>query len=83
MTDTNTWIAETAIAIGVDPDLVDVNALLGLARDVAHGVERKAAPLSTFVVGYAAGASGADVAQIADLISRVQQLCPPDSDSTP
>jgi hypothetical protein len=83
MTDTNTWIAQTATAIGVDPKVVDVNALLGLARDVAHTVERKAAPLSTFVVGYAAGASGADVTQIADLISRVQQLCPPESDSTP
>ena len=83
MTDTNTWIAETAAAIGVDPKLVDVNALLGLARDVAHGVERKAAPLSTFVVGYAAGARGADRFEIADLISRVQQLCPPDPDSTP
>ncbi len=83
MTDTNTWIADAAAAIGVDPQLVDVNALLGLARDVAHGVERKAAPLSTFVVGYAAGARGADRSEIADLISRVQQLCPPDVDSTP
>ncbi len=83
MTETSTWIAEAATAIGVDPQLVDVPALLGLARDVAHGVERKAAPLSTFVVGYAAGARGADRTGIADLISQVQQLCPPDVDSTP
>ena len=83
MTEKETWIADIALSVGVDPTLVDVPALLGLARDVAHGVERKAAPLSTFVVGYAAGARGADATQVADLIRQVQQLCPPDPASTP
>jgi hypothetical protein len=80
---TEKWIADIATDLNVDPNLVDVDALLALARDVAHGVERKAAPLSTFVVGYAAGAQGADAAQIAALIQQVQQLCPPDSASSP
>jgi len=76
---TDPWLAEVARAVGVDPDLVDTNALLGLARDVAHTVERKAAPLSTFVVGYAAGARGADRPAITDLIATVQQMCPPEA----
>lgn len=80
---TESWIADIATDLKVDPDLVDVDALLELARDVAHGVERKAAPLSTFVVGYAAGVQGADAAEIAALIRRVQQLCPPDSAPSP
>jgi len=80
---TDHWIEDVAMALSVDPRLVDVDSLLGLARDVAHGVERKAAPLSTFVVGYAAGAQGANRKQVAELIARVQQLCPPDLGPTP
>jgi len=79
---TDTWIADIAAALGVDPDVVDIPALLNLARDVAHGVERKAAPLSTFVVGYAAGVQGADVAKVAQLIEQVQLMCPPSDGST-
>ena len=79
---TDTWIADIAAALGVDPDVVDIPALLNLARDVAHGVERKAAPLSTFVVGYAAGVQGADVVKVAQLIEQVQLMCPPSDGST-
>ena len=80
---TDHWIEDVAMALSVDPRLVEVDALLGLARDVAHGVERKAAPLSTFVVGYAAGAQGANREQVAELVARVQRLCPPDLGPTP
>ena len=45
------WLDEVADALGVDRDVMDRNVLLGLTRDVAHGVERKAAPLSVFLVG--------------------------------
>jgi hypothetical protein len=38
--------------VGVE---VDVDAVLGLAGEVAHAVIRPAAPLTAFVVGYAAG----------------------------
>jgi hydrogenase/urease accessory protein HupE len=79
---TETWIADVAAELEVDPDVVDIAALLGLARDVAHGVERKAAPLSTFVVGYAAGAKAADAAGVAELIEYVRRMCPPPDDST-
>jgi Domain of unknown function (DUF6457) len=80
---TDSWLAEAAAAVGVDAGVMDVNALLGLARDVAHGVERKQAPLSTFLVGYAAGARGADRAEIAELIQVIQDMCPPGEPDQP
>ncbi|MFF5405359.1 NTP transferase domain-containing protein [Streptomyces misionensis] len=47
------WISAVKDELGIDLD-VDMNVLLDLARDAAHGVARPAAPLTTFLVGYAA-----------------------------
>ncbi|GAA1575259.1 NTP transferase domain-containing protein [Streptomyces globosus] len=58
------WITAAKAELGIDID-VDTKALLDLARDAAHGVARPAAPLTTFLVGYAAAraeAAGADPA---------------------
>lgn len=50
---------ELAEELGVDLDGdVDVGLLLDVARDAAHQVARPAAPLTTFLVGYAAAAAG-------------------------
>ncbi|HZC27233.1 MAG TPA: DUF6457 domain-containing protein [Actinopolymorphaceae bacterium] len=43
-------------SLPVDGDLI--NLVLDLARDAAHAVDRPAAPLTTFLVGYAAGRTG-------------------------
>ncbi|WP_413102311.1 NTP transferase domain-containing protein [Streptomyces sp. Inha503] len=51
------WIAAVKAELGIDLD-VDTAALLDLARDAAHGVARPAAPLTTFLVGYAAAQKG-------------------------
>jgi len=51
------WISAVKDELGVDLD-VDTHLLLDLARDAAHGVARPAAPLTTFLVGYAAGQAG-------------------------
>ncbi|MFF2806011.1 NTP transferase domain-containing protein [Streptomyces sp. NPDC058000] len=58
------WITAVKAELGIDLD-VDTAALLDLARDAAHGVARPAAPLTTFLVGYAAGQQGRDVAELA------------------
>ena len=71
------WLDEVADALGVDRDVMNRNVLLGLTRDVAHGVERKAAPLSVFLVGYAAGAAGSDKEGVATLVEQVREMCPP------
>ncbi|WP_457515799.1 NTP transferase domain-containing protein [Streptomyces sp. TE33382] len=47
------WITAVKTELGIDLD-VDTGVLLDLARDAAHGVARPAAPLTTFLVGYAA-----------------------------
>jgi molybdopterin-guanine dinucleotide biosynthesis protein A len=51
------WITAVKDELGLDLD-VDTGALLDLARDAAHGVARPAAPLTTFLVGYAAAQAG-------------------------
>ena len=46
------WVARLAVELGVDALSPRTQAeVLGLARDVAHGTERKAAPLASFVAG--------------------------------
>ena len=48
------WLRGLAVALGVDPIGEEQSeTLLGVARDVAHGVERKATPLATFLLGAA------------------------------
>ncbi|MFC5801107.1 DUF6457 domain-containing protein [Streptomyces formicae] len=56
------WITAVKDELGIDLD-VDTGVLLDLARDAAHGVARPAAPLTTFLVGYAAAKAGGDSAQ--------------------
>ncbi|MFF8610631.1 NTP transferase domain-containing protein [Streptomyces sp. NPDC015346] len=53
------WITAVKDELGIEID-VDTGVLLDLARDAAHGVARPAAPLTTFLVGYAAAKAGAD-----------------------
>jgi hypothetical protein len=56
-----TWIDGYAEALGLEPlDKEEVGLLLDLARDVAHGSERRYAPLATFLAGYRAGREGGD-----------------------
>ncbi|MFB7515574.1 NTP transferase domain-containing protein [Streptomyces sp. NPDC056144] len=52
------WITAVKDELGIELD-VDTGVLLDLARDAAHGVARPAAPLTTFLVGYAAARAGA------------------------
>lgn len=51
------WIDAVKEELGIDLD-VDVTELLDMTRIVAHGVARPAAPLTAFLVGYAAARTG-------------------------
>ena len=68
------WVTELCAALDVPPDAVDVAALLDLARDAAHHVERPAAPITTYIVGLAAGRAGGDAAAVADFTARAARL---------
>ena len=49
------WSDDLARELGLAGVDIDINLILGLAGKVAHAVVRPAAPLTTFLVGYAAG----------------------------
>lgn len=70
----DSWIRELASALGVDPSAVDRALLLDVARDAAHHVARPAAPLTTFLVGLAAGLAGGDAPAVRKAAERAQQL---------
>jgi len=53
---------------------VDVRGLLDLARVAAHRVDRPAAPLTTFLVGYAAGLRGGGADAVRDLSALARSL---------
>ncbi len=50
------WIDELCDVLDIEVDF-DEAVVLDLARDAAHNVERPAAPITTFLLGYAAAAS--------------------------
>jgi Domain of unknown function (DUF6457) len=68
------WVAALAAELDVDPEVVDVRLLLDVARDAAHNVDRPAAPLSTFLVGYAAGLRGGGTDKVTAAALATQQL---------
>ncbi|MGH8961153.1 MAG: DUF6457 domain-containing protein [Jatrophihabitantaceae bacterium] len=68
------WLLELATELGVDPAAVDRDLLLDVARDAAHGIARPAAPLTTFLVGLAAGQRGGDAGAVRDAAGTAQRL---------
>jgi hypothetical protein len=68
------WVDELSTALEVDPAATDVQLVLDLARDAAHAVTRPAAPLTTFLVGLAAGLRGADRADVTAAVTTAQRL---------
>ncbi|WP_062517297.1 DUF6457 domain-containing protein [Demequina gelatinilytica] len=76
MTESNLerWVAALVDELGLELGAVDVQALLDVARDAAHSVVRPAAPLSTFLVGYAAGLRAAAGDDLAPECAKVSAL---------
>lgn len=69
------WAAELKAALDVEDLDVPIQLVLDLARDAAHSVARPAAPLTTFLVGYAAARRGGDPsATIAELTATASRL---------
>lgn len=68
------WLVSVADTLGVDPDALDVETLLDLSRDVAHGVARPAVPLTSFLAGYAVASAGGDREAFDRVVDRVGAL---------
>jgi hypothetical protein len=59
MTDLKQWISALESELGLPTGTIDMKKVLDLARDAAHAVERPAAPLTTYAVGFAEGLAAA------------------------
>ena len=67
------WIDELCDVLDVETE-VDEALVLDLARVAAHNVERRAAPITTYLLGYAAGTRNANPVAIETLAARAQIL---------
>lgn len=67
------WIDELCDVLDLETE-VDEGLILDLARAAAHNVERPAAPITTYLLGVAAGSTGADPEAIEALAARAQVL---------
>ena len=68
------WVALLCEQLGVPVDDVDVGAIVDLATDAGQHVERSAAPVATFVAGYAAALRGGGAAAVAAAVQTVGDL---------
>lgn len=69
MTDLDAWVATASEELGLT-DPVDVTLLLDVAREAAHGVQKTAAPVTTYLLGVAVG-RGADPAAAAEKLRHL------------
>jgi hypothetical protein len=67
------WIDELCDVLDIEVE-VDEAIILDLARDAAHNVERRSAPISTFLLGYAAAASDGDPRELERLAGLATTL---------
>lgn len=76
------WLDRFATAVGERPmSREEVGAMLRLSRQVAHGVERKYAPLSTYLAGLHVGRRSAEGASreeaLREVLDAAEELIPP------
>lgn len=67
------WIDELCDALDLEAEF-DEALVLDVAREAAHRVERPAAPVSTFLLGYAAALAGGSLQSTEELAGRVLDL---------
>lgn len=69
------WNATACQALGLAPDEARHQLVLDLAREVAHGVTRPAAPVAAYLLGLAVG-RGADPEQAAATLTDLASSWP-------
>ena len=67
------WIDELCDVLDVETE-VDEALVLDLARAAAHNVERRSAPITTYLLGVAVGSGKADPEEVEALAARAQAL---------
>lgn len=71
--DLQEWTALVSRELGIDPP-VDVRRLLDFSRVAAHSVDRPAAPLTTYLVGWYAAQHGGTQEAVESAMRRVEEL---------
>ena len=64
------WIQAACEELGLDPGEMHRDLILDVARDVAHGVARPAAPLTAYLMGLAVGRG----APVRDAAARITEM---------
>ncbi len=67
------WTDQLCDTLGLDLEF-EADAILDLARDAAHQVDRPAAPLTTFLVGYAAALRGGKPSDLEERLDMATEL---------
>ena len=67
------WIDELMDALDIEGE-IDEALILDVARQAAHQVQRPAAPISTYLLGYAAALAGGGPQETEALAARVFDL---------
>jgi hypothetical protein len=67
------WIDELCDVLDVEVEM-DEALLLDVARIIAHSVEKRATPISTFLIGFAAAQQGGGPEVVERLAARAQAL---------
>jgi len=68
------WLDGFARALGERPiEREEVGAMLALSREVAHGVERRLAPLTAFVAGMHVQRRTGEGAAVADALAEIRE----------
>src|SRR3954466_853667 len=67
------WIDELCDVLDIETE-VDEGLILDLAKVAANNVVRPAAPITTYLLGYAAGRTDADEEEVERLAARAQAL---------
>jgi hypothetical protein len=70
------WWTTLCEALGLLDVPADRDAILGLAGVAAHNVVRPAAPVTTFLAGYAAGLRGGSADDVAAAIATARAAVP-------
>lgn len=68
------WAAALREKFGLAEEDLPISLILDLARDVAVGVARPAAPFSAFAAGLVAGRRGGSPADVEAVVAEIVQL---------
>jgi len=68
------WAAGLRERFGLADDDLPISLILDLARDVAVGVARPAAPFSAFAAGLVAGRAGGSADDVREAVAAITEL---------